>query len=94
MQFTLAEFFERCAGVQFALIKCFAHCYLEFSLSFFLDSQQTWFICRLPQKAFPGFFDCNKKDLLLQAVLNKIKVTLDRIFLYRSDQGSLVVLDI
>ena len=47
MQFTLTECFERCADVQFALIKCFAHCYLEFSLSFFLDSLQTWFIERL-----------------------------------------------
>ena len=50
MQFTLAECFERCAGVQFARAECFVHCYLEFSLSFFLDSQQTWFICRLQKK--------------------------------------------
>ena len=60
MQFTLAEFFERCAGVQFALIKCFAHCYWEFSLSFFLDSQQTWFICRLHFFSFVKSFFAKK----------------------------------
>ena len=44
VQFTLAEFFERCAGVQFARAECFVHCYLEFSLSFLLDLWQTWVI--------------------------------------------------
>ena len=32
------------AGVQFARAECLVHCYLEFSLSFILDSQQTWFV--------------------------------------------------
>ena len=47
VRFTLTEYFERCASVQFTRTECFVHAFLVFSLSFFLDSRQTCFIWRL-----------------------------------------------